>query len=216
MASVELQIAACCDQHDVLGRSLLARLFHAIAIAIATASPAHAQRTEDVHALVTVCVSEIGFDGDPRECAALHGVLARRAERFGMRFASFARVYSDRAFDRGRRDDRAYVAHLELDCREPAFWPTTVVVAPRGAGPLQVRQHAPWRAYRQRCRNLVALAREILRGAIGDPCAAAHWGARYGVDLERARRAGWVEVCTEYRFRNAFWAVPPRGGRGAE
>lgn len=165
----------------------------------------HAQRDADVHALATVCASELAFRGSVEECAAIAGVLERRATRFEMAFSAFARVYAASAFDTDRRDERGYLAHLRLDGREPAQWPTTIVLADG-----RVVRHAPWRHYQRDWLGLVEAARSILRGELIDPCPDAdHWGQAIegSVDMQRAERAGWERVCGDRGFRNAFWRV---------
>lgn len=193
----------------------------ALACALAAPPPARAQRDQQpALALARVCASEIGLTGDPEECAAIYAVLASRAERNGLSVRAMAHAYSTRVFDRDRTDRRAWIAHLRPDGREPAGWPRTVVVGPEGSGPSQVRGGPAWSRYRDRWLALIDAAGAIVRGEIASPCAGPvdHWGARHGVDLERARRAGWTEV--ECRLssgeptRNAFWNVGRAGGEG--
>lgn len=183
----------------------LAIICAVLAIAVV---PARAQRRDDVRTLAIVCASETGFDGSAEECAAIHGVLSRRADRVGMTFSAFARVYSDRAFDADRRDARAYLPHLRLDGREPMRWPTTSMIAPEGLGPSRVRPHPSWSAYRARWLRLVEGARAVLRGDVEDPCRADHWGG--AMDDHRAERAGWVRAECAVETANHFWRVPRR------
>jgi hypothetical protein len=160
-------------------------------------------------AMARICASEIGLTGSAEECAAIHDVLSRRAERLGMTFITMARAYSGRVFDPERSDPRAWIAHLRPDGRTPTGWPTEVRV--RRGGETQVVRHAPWGAYRGRWLTLYEAAGQVVRGEIESPCEGPvdHWGMRSGVDWERARRAGWDEVnCGE--TRNAFWRVPAR------
>lgn len=167
------------------------------------------ERIDDQLALARVCASEIGLSGSALECAAIHDVLARRARRWDTTLAWAARTYSDRVFDRERRDRRAWIAHLRPDGRMPAGWPETTTVRRDGAE--RVVRHAPWGAFRRRWLRLYGEAGRIVRGEIASPCQASvdHWGMRHGIDMERARRAGWSEVdCGP--TRNAFWHVPRR------
>ncbi|MDQ3037746.1 MAG: hypothetical protein M3Y87_35460 [Myxococcota bacterium] len=160
-------------------------------------------------AMARICASEIGLTGSPEECAAIHDVLSRRAERQGMPFTWMARAYSSRVFDVDRSDPRAWIAHLRPDGRAPAGWPSEVRV--RRGGETRVVRHAPWGAYRERWLTLYEAAGRVVRGEITSPCEGRvdHWGMRSGIDWERARRAGWDEVnCGE--TRNAFWRVPDR------
>lgn len=156
-------------------------------------------RIGDQLALARVCASEVGIrivnEASIRECAAIAAVLRGRSSGI----ESGARRYSGRVFDLERRDRRAYVAFLRPDGREPAHWPA---YGTRG------RRHAPWGAFRDRWLALYHAAGEIVQGRLEHACSSVpdHWGARYGVDLERARRAGWTEAdCGE--TRNAFWLV---------
>lgn len=166
-------------------------------------------RVDSQLALARVCASEIGLSGEPLECAAIHDVLTRRAERSRASMLWMARQYSNRVFDQQRRDARAWVAHLRPDGRRPDGWPTVVTVRRRGE--VRTVRHAPWGAYRDRWLALYEAAGQIVEGEIQSQCQEPvdHWGARYGIDWERAQRAGWQEVdCGE--TRNAFWRLPAR------
>lgn len=197
-------------------RSTPTRLGFALVVSgmvISAPSPTHRARAQqrperisDQLALARICASEVGFYGDHEECAAIHQVLRRRAERLGFRFITAARAYSGRVFDTDRRDPRAYVAHLRPDGRRPALWPTISVTRRRGQ--TIVRPHAPWTAFRDRWLALYEAAGRIVRGELASECQTPpdHWGMRGGIDLERARRAGWVEIdCGE--TANAFWSI---------
>lgn len=182
-----------------------------LAIALVPGVPAaHAQASrDDVLALARVCVSEGGFRIADRECAAIFGVLSRRAARYDMALAAFARVYSSLAFDTARTDRRAYVAHLRPDGHEPARWPSSI--APEGTGPSRA-QHAPWTAYRRLWLARLESASRILRGEIADPFpTSSHWGG--AMDDHRAVRAGWIRV-DDGSTANHFWRVPERIGGG--
>jgi hypothetical protein len=175
----------------------------------AEATAQYEPRITDQLALARVCASELGFDGAVEECAAIHQVLTGRARRLETSFRSAARIYSDRVFDRERRDTRAYVAGLRPDGRRPSGWPDLVTV--RRGGVSRVVRHAPWGHYRARWLRLYEDAGRIVRGEVTSPCQGEvdHWGMRHGVDMERARRAGWTEVdCGP--TNNAFWRVPRR------
>ncbi|UJR81163.1 Hypothetical protein I5071_32160 [Sandaracinus amylolyticus] len=170
---------------------------------------ARPERVDAQLALARVCASEIGLSGTPEECAAIHDVLTSRARRAGASFTWAARAYSNRVFDRERRDPRAWVAHLRRDGRRPDGWPSVITIRRRGEA--RVVRHAPWGAYRDRWLALYDAAGRIVRGELMSQCEGPvdHWGMRSGVDWERAQRAGWEEVrCGE--TRNAFWRVPPR------
>jgi hypothetical protein len=206
--------------------STIAALVAVAGLVVVAVPPARAQRLEHVSdelALARICVSEIGFDvgrGDDldarRECAAIASVLRARDEVIDGDLGAAMRAYSSRVFDPTRRDPRAWIAHLRLDGREPAHWPTVVIErAPEADGASRVRPHPPWAAYRALWSGALDTARAVLAGEIDHACAAApaHWGARYGVDLERARRAGWTEIdCGE--TGNAFYDGVRAGGEG--
>lgn len=152
-------------------------------------------------ALARICASEVGLRGSYEECAAIVAVLRDRAARNGWTLLGAARRYSTNVFNRERTDDRAWVAHLTPDGRQPAGWPTSVVVH-RG-GREVVRRHLPWSAYRDSWLRLYAAVRQILRGEIQPDCAQPphHWGCRTCGDSERALSHGWGEV--------ACWVAAP-------
>lgn len=179
---------------------LRASLFTAalVAVATATAPGAHAQRRDpDAEvSLARVAASECGLLCADEEVAAIASVLRARCPRCTL--TTVARLYSSRVFDPSRRDTRAWVAHLRRDARQPSMWPAS----------------ARWENHRANWERLLDVAARVVRGELGDSCGEEvhHWGARYGVDMERARRAGWREVdCTsgEEPTRNAFWSVIP-------
>lgn len=167
--------------------------------AVAVVAPVGAQRVDRQTALGRLCASEIGLTGSHEECAAIHSVIARRAEWHSMRWITMARAYSSRVFDRSRTDHRAWVAHLRADGTAPEGWPAV----------------ASWRAARPRWLALHEAAGAIVRGEIESGCEGpiAHWGmSRPGsIDMVRAERAGWLRAACPEGFRNAFWIVPRRG-----
>ncbi len=190
----------------------------ALGLASVVATEAHAQPTIDIDdqlALARVCASEAGLDASAAECAAIHQVLDRRARRLHTSLTDAARAYSTRVFDPARRDARAWLAHLRPDGTEPARWPTMIVALREGVH--RVLPHAPWEVFRVRWLRLYADAGRVVRGQQPCPCEfpVDHWGMRSGIDLERAQRAGWVEVSCG-PTRNAFWRIPPRSVRRAE
>ena len=161
----------------------------------APAHPAH------VEALARICVAEAGWDTATGDCAAIVALLARRAERLGLRPITMARAYSSRHFDARRTDARRWIADLGLRAHEPRGWPSAL--------DWQGRYRPAWLA-------TVAHVEALLRagGDVAAPCAglADHWGAPHGADLRRALRAGWQRLdCGP--TRNAFWRVPRRGDR---
>lgn len=60
-------------------------------------SRAHAQEHDDALDLARLCVHEAGFDS-PDDCTGIYAVIANGAEREGMTWSAFARVYSRRFF----------------------------------------------------------------------------------------------------------------------
>jgi hypothetical protein len=155
--------------------------------------------TADETALARVCTNEAGFtrDGD---CPAIGAAIAFHARRLGVTFEEFAKRYSDRAFSRSRTDGRRWIAWLEPTTERPRFWSDRAMRWETGA--------ALWI-------DRLAQARRILASAEAHACDGTpmHWGARYGVDLDRAGRAieagRWRALeCGE--TRNAFYTVIAR------
>lgn len=183
--------------------------FAAALLLVTIPAVAQSGRDTDQLALARVCASEVGLRGSHEECAAIADVLRLRASRYEMTLSAMARVYSDRVFDTERRDGRAWLAHLSANGREPAQWPELVTVRRRGE--VRVMRHAPWAAYQSDWESLYEAAGRIVSGELRSRCEAPaeHWGMRHGIDMERARRAGWEEVdCGD--TRNAFWRTPVR------
>lgn len=155
--------------------------------------------TADEVALARVCTNEAGFtrDGD---CAAIHAALSHHARRLGVTFEDFAKTYSDHAFNRGRTDGRRWIAWLEPSTARPRFWSDRAMRWETGA--------ALWI-------DRLAQARRIIAGAERHRCDGTpmHWGARYGVDLDRAGRAieaGRWRALDCGGTRNAFYSVLAR------
>lgn len=160
---------------------------------------AHAQGNDlEVHALARLAVHEAGWNSYTHgDIGGIRDVIVATQARLGRKwqrpvtFYEAARAYSGRVFDTTRTDDRRWVPHLRLDGERPKHWPPN----------LRWDRHAPLWA------NTLARARELVAGA-PSRCEEPpdHWGARYGIDLERAERGEWIEVhCGN--SRNAFWKV---------
>lgn len=144
----------------------------------------------DVLRLARICASEAGLRITP-DCAAIHAVLIDRARRMGISYRRAACAYSTRTCTRSRDDERAWIAHLRSDGRRPERWPA----------------QASWRRQRGAWLSLLEHAGHVLRGDVAADCAPHHWGMPRGIDLRRARLAGWTRIdCGE--TRNAFWRVP--------
>lgn len=181
-------------------------------------SPSHALTRDDAQLwLARVCVHEASWsalDG-ANDCAAMHQVFLSLAEEMDERnprrehtVVDAIRVYSPR-FSAGTTS-RAWTRWLTPLGREPHGWPR-VWIARDG----RVLPHPPWDAFADRWRRIYALAGGVLEQDPPGPCAdrPRHWGARTGVDAERARqrieRGIWFEVdCGE--TRNAFYGIASR------
>lgn len=155
---------------------------------------ARGQSPDDVLELSRVVVSESGFDSPDDHRAILEVLRAVGRQMGGASVAEAARRYSRRATGvlPPLNLRQAWIAELDLEGREPSFWP------PQGP---------PWAAYRGRWLALVERSRRLLRERGGPSCGAHHWGdAR---DAERARRYRWIEVdCGA--TKNYFFRVPRR------
>lgn len=180
-----------------MGLALLALLALYAAILAGQVGAQELAPAARVEALARICVAEAGWEPATGDCAAIAHVILRRARRLGLRPRTMARRYSRRHFDATRTDERRWIVGRELRGAEPAGWPAGL----------------DWREYRARWLEMVEHVRELLAGSVSDPCGgeADHWGAPYGVDLARARRAGWRRLdCGP--TRNAFWSID-RGER---
>jgi hypothetical protein len=148
----------------------------------------------EVEALSKICVGEAGWEPGA-DCPAIHAVLAYRAQVRRSTWLSAARAYSPGHLGRRRDRRRPWIARLHPSGMEPAGWP----------------QALPWSRYRRRWLGVVEYARQIVAGEVSHGCPEppAHWGMRSGIDMRRARAAGWRELeCGGGKpTRNAFWAV---------
>ena len=167
----------------------------AVALAPSTAS-AHLDVARAELALARVCISEIGWEPG-EECAAIHAVIVDRAERMGIPYMQALCAYASRSCSPGRTDARRWIAHLDASLERPDGWPASL----------------PWSRYRERWAAALDLAGHVLGGRVTSPCELAphHWGMPHGIDLERARLAGWERVSCP-GARNAYWRDPRRGG----
>lgn len=153
-------------------------------------------------ALARICVSEAGFQTETNDCAAIHQVLKGRKGRGSL--LRIMRLYSSRTFDRERTDKRRWIAFLNPRGMEPKGWPERTAAG---------TPHPEWRHYRDLWMDMQEHVADVVSGEVSSPCSKEpdHWGSRYGIDLRRAKRAGWKEVdCGE--TLNAFWSVPDRAG----
>jgi len=173
--------------------------------------------TPDI-ALARLCISEAGW-----ECLGtgdgwgIHEVILRGAAMQGVRYETYARAYARRLFGARPHDvpRLRWVGQLGPACTEPAAWPTTMTV--RRGGVSTVVPHAPWSAYRQRCLDVFAQARQIVSehdladvDAWGICERPVHdWGG--AMDRARAERIGLVPVSCglgEVTPRNDFYCRP--------
>lgn len=138
-------------------------------------------------ALAATCAGETSWT-NLDECTAIGIVLERRSST-GAVTPAIARAYS--AAYRSAR--RRWV--LEL--------------APTGERPPSFPPHLSWSVWGPRWGALFDHAGTVVRGEADSPCEEDpdHFGARYGIDAERPRLAGWIPVDCG-RTRNAFWRVP--------
>jgi len=169
---------------------------------LALACPADAQHVPEYLLLARICVHEAGWEAEA-DCAAIHEVLVRGAEREELSYRTYAYNYAGRAL-RGETS-RSWVASLREDGREPEGWPETSIR--RDGDTVSVVPHAPWSAYRDRWLATLEMARRVHAGEIRAACAEPvhDWGGR--VDRSRARRLGLIEVeCGD--TRNDFYARP--------
>lgn len=152
-------------------------------------------RADEALTLTKICVHEAGpYPGD--DCPALFDALRNRGSERGYRWDRWAHIYSDRIFDRQRRDHRAWITRLAPPFNRPARWPYSDVV---------------WDRVGPSIRSLYYRARSIVAGLEPSRCVEPpdHWG---GPVVDRARiRAGvrrghWYVVdCGD--TRNVFLRV---------
>lgn len=170
------------------------------------------RRPTDVELLVRTTVHEAGWD-DTGDMEAIYAVLSAGAEREEIPFRSFARRYS-RHLHTGDVT-RRWASELVEACTEPPSWPEVVTVRRRGE--VRVVEHAPWRAYVERCRAVFDRAHRVISGESTHRCERTphDWGGR--VDRARARRLGLLPVDCGPTVGD-YYARPSlvRGERGGE
>lgn len=151
------------------------------------------RRPTDVEVLARIAVHETGWE-DTGDLEAIYAVLHNGAEREGISFQAFARSYSSRLM--AGTVTRSWAAQLTEACTRPPSWPrVTTRCHGRGEDRMcAVEPHAAWSGYVDRCRAVVARARETIAGERTHHCEREphDWGGR--VDRERARRLGLIEV----------------------
>lgn len=196
-------------------KGFLLILFLALMTLVSAATSSAQSRLTPEVALMRLCISEAGWECiDTGDGLAIHEVISRGSLRQEVSYTSFARAYAGRLL--GSRPHSVsrlrWVGQLDARCREPHDWPRVVTTRGRD-GTVQVRPHAPWGAFVERCRAVMAWAQEAIQAypvATVDtwgPCAQAvhDWGG--AMDRERARRLGLVRVsCGD--TRNDFYARP--------
>jgi hypothetical protein len=165
---------------------------------VAAGTEGHGAKRATQLALARICVSEAGFQVKTNDCAAIYRVLKGRKN--GGPLLRIMRRYSTNAFDRSRTDRRRWVAWLNSPGHKPKGWPQRTK---------RDTPHPPWSSFRPLWFDVYEHAGAILRGEVESPCDKPpdHWGGRFGIDLRRARAAGWEEVDCGNTL-NAFWRVP--------
>lgn len=159
------------------------RVAFALALMLALA-PARALADDAGQLLAAAAVHEAGFDVTPDEIAAIHAVSVARCG--GSIACQMPRFFA-------ARTHRPWARWLRRDGTRPWGWPTEIA----------------WSRARPVWLEVLRVADEVVAGRVSHVCEAPpqFWGMRHGVDMERARRAGLVEVrCGE--TRNAFWRQP--------
>jgi hypothetical protein len=145
-------------------------------------------------------VAEAGWTSE-REHTAMAYVLRRRWRAIHRKEPSVTFLMVIRQYMRGlspnRRPTRrmTWVRSLPEDgVTRPDGW----VTGTKGA---------PWGRYAKHWDRVLSWSMRWQAGRIADPCPLAdHWGAPHGIDLVRARRAGWPSVsCGE--TANVFYST---------
>lgn len=160
------------------------------------------ERLTPAIALARLCVSEANWDCfDSGDGIAIHEVISRGAEHQSVRYETYARAYARRLFG-ARPHDVArlrWVGQLNTSCTEPEAWPETITHRNRD-GSVEVRPHAPWRSYRERCLAVFERAAQVVAEMTFDDIdewatcerPVHDWGG--WMDRARAERIGLVEV----------------------
>lgn len=156
-------------------------------------------------ALMRLCISEANWEcistGDG---LGIHEVIARGAMHQDIRYESYARAYARRLFGARPHDvpRLRWVGELTPACTEPEHWPLTIMVRRRD-GTTEIRPHARWATFRERCLAVAAWAAEtVVQHA---PTDVDHWSIcerpvhDWGgaMDRLRASRLGLVPVLCE-------------------
>lgn len=182
----------------------LAAWLAAIALVPAVAAQARSRRATDAEMLVRTTVHEAGW-ADTGDMEAIYAVLTAGAEREGISFRAFARRYSSHlhAGDVTRR----WASELVESCAAPPSWPEIVTVRRRGY--VEVLEHAPWRAYQERCRAVFARAHRVIAGELTHRCERAphDWGSPR-LDRARALRLGLIRVDCGPSTHNDYYLRP--------
>lgn len=143
----------------------------------------------DALMLAKAFVFESDFDA-PIDHAAIGYALLRGAAARGVPLRQHIREYVS-GFKVKPGPRARWIIALREDGTKPRGWPTN----------LRWRPNA-WLATLDR-------ARGVLSGTLPDPCHARDWGARYGIDHERAQRAiragRWVVARCDGKTANAFY-----------
>ena len=176
-------------------------------VALITAPVAAQRAVRDGLLLARICAHEAGWDADDTgDCAAIHEVLWRGAQREGMSYRSYAYAYAGRAL-RGETS-RGYFAALNEAGDQPSTWPRYRTIR-RSDGSRILGVVPPFSHYRAQWLELLAYANRIVAAPPDDssPCASPvhDWGG--AMDRDRAARIGLIEIeCGD--TRNDFYARP--------
>lgn len=158
--------------------------------------------SQDAIDLAKICTNENSFE-DTNDCRAIYEVLTWRAANAWkdspVSFGVAARRYSRGVFFPREGRQRLWITELDETLAKPDSWPYKGL-------PWDRRYDPSIPSFRERWLERLRLAQRIVDGRYPSPCVnqPIHWGARYGEDLARARRAGWREASCG-STNNAFW-----------
>jgi hypothetical protein len=169
---------------------------------IASHITSHVSAQSDSLVLARICAHEAGYTAY-EDCAAIHTVLSRGAERHHRTFRDEAYAYSGMALR--RETSRPWYAELDERGREPYSWPIIMPLRCRD-GICEVRRAPSWSRYRSLWLLLLATARLFVSGDKWDACTEwpDHWGG--SMDREGALENGLREIdCGD--TENDFWVI---------
>lgn len=138
--------------------------------------------------LARSCAGEAGFDsGLTGECAAIMHLYLKRTKVSGFNMLKVVKKYSAAVKARPNHP-RKWILKLSRDLKKPKGW----------------NERTRWLAVRSLWMELLWYCDDFLAGKVPDPLPKAdHYGG--SPDRDRARRAGWFKLKTD--FRNDFWSI---------